>query len=645
MLLGLLALALGAVVLVGWLARVPGLTAGAAGFTTMKPNTALCFVLCGTALVASSRPQLKALRVVAASGALVIAGLTVAEYLTGVDLRLDQALLDIPVDPLSGAPQGRMAAATAAAFSFVAASLLLMDGTRVVTLSRAAALAALSVGLLAILGYALDVSRLQGVFSVSSVAPHTAAGLLLLSAGILLARPEGGVMGLLTGAGAGGHVARRLILVSFVAPVFIAALHRRVEQTGWLSGPMVTALAALLYIAVFTALALRLAIVVSRMDEQRQAADEAGSRQRAQLDAVVGSAMDGIIAVDAAQRIVLVNPAAERMFQREGDSLKGQTLDVLLPQSAIAVHRAHRARFASASGEARRQMGAARPMTRLRADGEEFPLEASISRTQVDGRPILTAILRDLTERQRDQTARRDAERASTGQVQLPGQHEPRDPHPAERDHRPRRTCCGATELTDTQPTASGQDRRRRTAPAVADQRHPGPVQDRGRAVAAGGHGLPCLGDAWTTSRRSLRRARAPRASAISVDADAVPGVAARRPDPPAAGPAELAPATRSSSPNAARSRSRRGCWTTPPTVCWSASRSEDTGHRRRRPRPTRLFHGVRAGRQFDDARVRRHPVWARRSRSASGAADGRRRGAVQRPPEARAAPSGSQRD
>ena len=119
---------------------------------------------------------------------------------------------------------------------------------------------------------------------------------------------------------------------------------------------------------------------------------------RAQLASVVESAMDAVIAVDAGQRIVLFNSAAEAMFHVSAAEAIGEPLEKLIPERFREVHARHIRGFA-ATGVTSRAMGRLGRLRGLRAGGEEFPLEASISQAEVDGRQLFTVILRDITER------------------------------------------------------------------------------------------------------------------------------------------------------------------------------------------------------------------------------------------------------
>ena len=117
-----------------------------------------------------------------------------------------------------------------------------------------------------------------------------------------------------------------------------------------------------------------------------------------QLAAMIASAMDAIVTVDDAQRIVLFNQAAERMFRCPAAEVIGQPLDRFIPARFRPSHQLHVRTF-GATGETTRRMGRLGPISGLRADGEEFPIEASISQVEVEGRRLYTVILRDVTER------------------------------------------------------------------------------------------------------------------------------------------------------------------------------------------------------------------------------------------------------
>jgi PAS domain S-box-containing protein len=126
--------------------------------------------------------------------------------------------------------------------------------------------------------------------------------------------------------------------------------------------------------------------------------EDALAENQAQLAAIINSAWDAIITVDTDQRVVLVNEAAERMFGYTRSELMGQSLEKLIPSSSREKH-AHFMRKFSETGVASRGMGEPGRVFGQRANGTEFPIEASISRIQTPHKKLLTVILRDITQR------------------------------------------------------------------------------------------------------------------------------------------------------------------------------------------------------------------------------------------------------
>lgn len=141
----------------------------------------------------------------------------------------------------------------------------------------------------------------------------------------------------------------------------------------------------------------------------RKQTEEALRQNRMRLSGIVESAMDAIISVDDEQRIVLMNPAAEQMFGCPADSAIGQSISLFIPER---FREAHVNGFRSLAGSEAGSplIGSRLSLHGRRSDGEEFPLEASISQIELGGHKFYTAILRDVTERIRSEEAIRESE-------------------------------------------------------------------------------------------------------------------------------------------------------------------------------------------------------------------------------------------
>lgn len=125
------------------------------------------------------------------------------------------------------------------------------------------------------------------------------------------------------------------------------------------------------------------------------------------LRGIVSLAVDAIISTDSAYRITLFNAAAERIFGYRADDVLGKPLGMLLPESARAVHQTHLEKFRRSSVPGR-EMGERGQIWGRRSTGELFPAEASISKIEVGGEILFTAVLRDVTQ-QRNAEIEREA--------------------------------------------------------------------------------------------------------------------------------------------------------------------------------------------------------------------------------------------
>ena len=133
-------------------------------------------------------------------------------------------------------------------------------------------------------------------------------------------------------------------------------------------------------------------------------ADRRTGAAQARLSAIVDSAMDAVITVDAEQTIVLFNRAAEQVFGLRRESVLGSPLERLLPARFRGMHRGHIATFGQ-TGVTSRRMGDVTTLWALRAGGGEFPIEASISQASEGGATYYTVILRDITLRKQSEDA------------------------------------------------------------------------------------------------------------------------------------------------------------------------------------------------------------------------------------------------
>ena len=133
------------------------------------------------------------------------------------------------------------------------------------------------------------------------------------------------------------------------------------------------------------------------MPASGQRHDSVADRER-RLAGMLSVAPDAIIAIGDDARIRVFNPGAEKLFGHRAADIMGRSLDEFIPTRFRAAHAGHVERFRG-SPEQSRLMTERTEIVGLRADGSEFPAEASVSKLEMDGETILTVMLHDVTAR------------------------------------------------------------------------------------------------------------------------------------------------------------------------------------------------------------------------------------------------------
>ncbi len=220
--------AIGALVLLGWGLDVRVLTTVIPGQVTMKPNTALCFVLSAIALAvpdAASR-RAAAVRVGCLSLVVALAAATLVEYVCGTGLGIDQLLFREPMISSGTSHPGRMAPNSAVNFVLLGVSFLLArrPSQKAARVAQALTLGALLVTLLATLGYVYRAHVLVGLFSLNRMAVHAIVGFAALGVAMLVTTAERAWIGEILRTRSSRAVASRLLPAALVVPVSVGAL-------------------------------------------------------------------------------------------------------------------------------------------------------------------------------------------------------------------------------------------------------------------------------------------------------------------------------------------------------------------------------------------------------------------------------------
>ncbi|WP_232313512.1 sensor histidine kinase [Enterovibrio coralii] len=122
---------------------------------------------------------------------------------------------------------------------------------------------------------------------------------------------------------------------------------------------------------------------------------------QSQLVAIVDTVADGIVTIDDSGRIATFNPAAETLFGYRESEIIGQKVNVLMTQLDASAHDNYLHNYLS--GQPAQIIGIGREVLAKRRDGTEFPVDLSISEMHVSGKRMFTGIIRDITQRKKDE--------------------------------------------------------------------------------------------------------------------------------------------------------------------------------------------------------------------------------------------------
>lgn len=385
---------------------MPALTTFGFGSATMKMNTAVAFSLGGVALTLiatrpASRTRILLARLCAAL-VTAVGTMTLAEYLTGLDLHIDQLLIT-ETQPAAGDPPGRMAPNTALCFALSGFALLLIDSAHRAAraAAQAASLAVLFLGFLAVSGYLLSVDALYGVAGYTSMALPTAVAVTLLAGGVLASRPDRGVVAILAQANLAGAALRRFLPLLVAVPLLLAWLQHMGFESGLFGAEFGAALTATLGVCLLTAVAFRSARVQGALEFERTRANE-------QIELAMEGAPNGMVIVDATGTIVLANAEVERLFGYSRAELVGGPIERIVPPSLREEHERLRASYQE-QPVPRTMAPTARTLHGFHKDGSVVPVEVGLNPMNTpEGHFVLGTIVDVRNREQRDRAAERE---------------------------------------------------------------------------------------------------------------------------------------------------------------------------------------------------------------------------------------------
>jgi len=399
----ILAVAIGGGALVGWAADNVVLKSLYPGLVTMKPNDALGLILTGVALWMLRREPVprprRRLALFCALGATMIGLASLSEYVTGLNLGIDELLFRESHDVIWTAQPGRMAPTSAVNLVFLGTALALLDRPRRHWLVEALTLAVVFVSLFAYLAHLYALELLHGTGYYTHMAVMTAVAFCLLSAGTLTSRPERGFMGIIASNTAGGAMARRLLPATILAPALLAWVGFVGQLLGYYGTVFGLALLALATIIALSLLVMWSANSLYSVDIERARTEAALRSHRERLQLMVDGAKDyAMLMLDAEGQVQSWNPGAERIEGYGEEEIVGQDFSRFYIREDVMAAKPRKHLASAATKGAVEDEG-----WRVRKDGSRFWANTILTALRdEDGRLRGFALLmRDMTDRMR----------------------------------------------------------------------------------------------------------------------------------------------------------------------------------------------------------------------------------------------------
>ncbi len=271
--LGIVAAAIGAMALTGWIVGVDALKSVVPGLITMKANTALAFILLGGSLhmVAREGDRHRNAGRAATLLAFVLSATVFSQYVHGQDLGVDLLLFHEPEGTAGTIYPGRMAVNTSVCFMLASIGLLVIDTKRAGTLTPTLGILIGATALLALVGYLAGLTSLYGIPKQTQMAIPTAVGILCLGGGLMASRPNRGPMRLIASDGVGGSLVRRILPGAVAGTLVLTMLRLAGQEAGLYSTAAGAWLLASAVIALWVPVVWRVGWSIEHADAERRA--------------------------------------------------------------------------------------------------------------------------------------------------------------------------------------------------------------------------------------------------------------------------------------------------------------------------------------------------------------------------------------
>ena len=330
---------------IGWGFAIEGLLRIAPVFAAMQPNTAICFILSGFMLrmdidnsleYESPKHKLKYLVYILSAIVILIAFLSLGEYLLDHDLGLDHVLFWQPFKQVGETQLGPMAPVTAVNFILLSMAFLfsVTKFSYKHALIQTLALATTFLSLLSITGYAYRSTIFYGQILNTQIALHTALTQLVLSLGVFWIYPSKSIASILYGDYSGSIIARRLLPVAIFMPLVLGWIRLKGQDLGLYGTRFGITVYTISMIVIFASFILWQAWILNQTDVTQRKIETALRESEEKLQAILNNSPSIIYLKDLEGRFILMNEPFEKEFQISRNKLIGKSMHEVFPKEA-----------------------------------------------------------------------------------------------------------------------------------------------------------------------------------------------------------------------------------------------------------------------------------------------------------------------
>ena len=308
---------IGFIVLFGWIFNIQFFLSPGLGFSTIKSNVGLIFILIGFSiwLLQNKRINKNNRRIaqIIAFIVVLIGFLTIMEYLFNLNLGIDQILFKETVGALHTSSPNRMAF-SAALDSFLAGiGILLMDIKTQHNYRPNQIFAVIGglISLLALLGYVYGVSTLYYIPQYTAIALYAALTFILVFTAIMFARPENGIMSTITSESLAGLLSRRLLPLIIILPIILGTIWKWGINSGLYDNSFSYALLVFSIIIFLSIVLWTTANSIKKIEFERNKVREDLRLSNRYNRSLIEASVDPLLTIDPNGKITDVNNSTE----------------------------------------------------------------------------------------------------------------------------------------------------------------------------------------------------------------------------------------------------------------------------------------------------------------------------------------------